>query len=182
MKIIETPRLLLRTWKTEDREGYFAINRESAVIEFLRGSLSLQEVDDFIVAMNRQQTERGYSLLACELKENGALLGFVGLNYTDWPSNFTPAVEIGWRLSAKYWNCGYATEAASAVLDYGFNKIGLTEILSWTVPANQRSLRVMEKIGMVRDFANDFLHPKLAPDHRLAKHVLYRKKSAHLQK
>lgn len=87
---------------------------------------------------------------------------------------FSPAVEIGWRLGSEYWGKGLATEGAKAVLNYGFKKCGLKEIVSFTVPANVRSIRVMEKIGMKRDLAGDFHHPKLPKDHPLSLHVLYR--------
>lgn len=93
--------------------------------------------------------------------------------YTDWESHFTPAVEVGWRLGSQYWNKGYATEGAKACVEYGFNQCGLKEIVSFTVPANIRSIRVMEKIGMMRDLNGDFAHPKLLQEHKLSKHVLY---------
>ena len=174
MKIIETERLILRTWKEADAGAYLQINQDPKVIEFLRGPLTLAQVKDFIPAVNSHGIKRGYTLWAAELKATGELIGFIGLNYTDWEAHFTPAVEVGWRLGSAYWGKGYATEGAKASLDYGFNQCGLKEIVSFTVPANTRSLRVMEKIGMVRDPQGDFAHPKLEPGHRLSHHVLYR--------
>jgi RimJ/RimL family protein N-acetyltransferase len=172
--ILATERLILRTWKAEDAEAYFLINQDAKVIEFLPRSLTMQEVDDFIERVNKQQDERSYSLWAIELKETGEFIGFTGLNYTDFPADFTPAVEVGWRLGSQFWGSGYATEAAKAALDYGFNEMGLHEIVSFTVPANKRSINVMEKIGLKRDFAGDFAHPKLSMEHPLSQHVLYR--------
>lgn len=174
MKLLETERLILRTWKTEDQDAYFNINQDPKVVEYLCGSLTLQEVEEFILAMNSQQDKYGYTLWATELKETGKLLGFIGLNYTAWEAHFTPAVEIGWRLGSQYWGKGYATEGAKAVRDYGFNTIGLKEIVSLTVPANKRSQRVMEKIGMKRDIEGNFFHAKIARDHPLSEHMLYR--------
>jgi RimJ/RimL family protein N-acetyltransferase len=173
MPVIETERLLLRTWKKEDAAEYYRINQDPQVIEFLRASLTMQEVNDFIASMNQQFDKLGYTLFAAEEK-NGNLIGFIGLNLPLWEAHFTPCVEIGWRLGSQYWNKGYATEGAKAVLDYGFNKCGLTEIVSFTLPVNVRSIRVMEKIGMRHDINGDFLHPKLSPDHKHAKHILYR--------
>lgn len=171
---IETKRLILRTWKKEDAEPYFQINQDFKVIELLRGRLTMEEVIDFISAMNSHGDKYGYMLWAVELKETGEFIGFIGLNYTDWKSHFTPTVEVGWRLGSQYWGKGYATEGAKAALNYGFKKCNLKEIVSFTVPANVRSIRVMEKIGLKRDIQGDFAHPKLPPEHALSHHVLYR--------
>ena len=87
---------------------------------------------------------------------------------------FTPAVEVGWRLAAGHWGHGYATEAAREAVSYGFDEAGLDEIVSFTVPANVRSRRVMERLGMTRDPAEDFDHPVVPAGHSLRRHVLYR--------
>jgi RimJ/RimL family protein N-acetyltransferase len=172
--MIETERLILRTWKKEDAEAYFKINQDPKVIELLGGPLTLEQINDFISVMNSQVDKQGYTLWAVESKETGALMGFIGLNYTDWESHFTPAVEVGWRLGSQFWGKGYATEGAKASLDYGFKQCGLKEIVSFTVSANVRSIRVMEKIGLKRDINGDFAHPKLPVDHPLSQHILYR--------
>jgi RimJ/RimL family protein N-acetyltransferase len=171
---IQAERLILRTWNKEDALGYFQINQDPKVIEFLASSLTMEQVNDFIMAVNKRQEKHGYTLWAAELKETGKLMGFIGLNYTDWGAPFIPVVEVGWRLGSGYWGKGYATEGAKAALEYGFKQRGLEEIVSWTVPANVRSIRVMEKIGLKRDLNGDFAHPKLAADHPLSQHVLYR--------
>lgn len=174
MKIIETERLILRTWTDKDADPYYDLNQDPKVIEFLLGPLTMQEVKDFITATNQQFDKIGYTLFAVEEKVSSKLIGFIGLNPPKWEAHFTPCVEIGWRLSSQYWNKGYATEGAKAALEYGFNKCDLTEIVSFAVPANVRSIRVMDKIGMQRDLNGDFAHPKLAPEHKFSKHVLYR--------
>lgn len=175
MNIIETDRIILRSWKDEDKEAFYRINQDINVTEHLLGPLTMQEVTDFITSMNLQFDNTGYTLWAAEEKSSGKLMGFIGLHSPKWEAHFTPCVEIGWRLGSEFWGKGYATEGAKAVLDYGFNQCGLTEIVAFTVPANVRSMRVMEKIGMQRDVNGDFAHPKLAPEHKLSKHVLYRK-------
>lgn len=172
--IIETARLILRTWKHEDTDAYYQINQDRQVIELLRGPLSMQQVIEFISAANQHQEKHGYTLWAIELKQTGELIGFTGLNYTDWQAHFTPAVEIGWRLGSQHWGRGYATESAKAALKHGFTRCHLKEIVSFTVPTNARSIRVMEKIGLKRDVNGDFAHPKLPNDHRLSHHILYR--------
>ena len=113
-----------------------------------------------------------------EIKETGEFLGFVGLNVPSYaaPLPFEPCVEIGWRLKRTAWGKGYAGEAAREWLRFGFETIGLEEIVAFTIPDNLPSQRVMEKIGMTRDKDGDFLHPSLPADHPIAKHVLYRLK------
>lgn len=172
--IIQTDRLILRTWQKNDTQAYFDMNQDPKVIEHLLGALTMEQVTDFMIAKNQQQQERGYTLWAVELKKTSAFIGFIGLNYTDWPAHFTPAVEIGWRLASQYWHQGYATEGAKACLDYGFNKLGLKEVVSFTVPANLASIKVMERIGMTTNIKDNFLHPKISKNHPLSQHVLYR--------
>lgn len=174
MKVIETERLILRTWKEQDADAYFRINQDPKVIEFFLGPLTREQVHEFILAVNKHQEKHGYTLWAAEIKETEEFIGFIGLNYTDWEAHFTPTVEVGWRLGSEYWNKGYATEGAKAALEYGFNKCGLQEIVSFAVPANRRSIHVMEKIGLKRDLDGDFAHPKLADDHPFSKHILYK--------
>ena len=111
---------------------------------------------------------------AVEVRNVAPFIGFIGLAVPRFESHFTPCVEIGWRLSADHWGRGYATEGAQAALTFGFDVVGLPEIVSFTVPDNIRSRRVMEKIGMKRDPAEDFDHPSLPDGHRLQRHVLYR--------
>ena len=89
-------------------------------------------------------------------------------------AHFTPCVEIGWRLGTEHWGHGYATEGARAVLGFGFEVLGLEEIVSFTVPHNVRSRRVMERIGMTHNAADEFAHPLLPDGHPLRRHVLYR--------
>ncbi len=174
MKIIETERLILRTWKATDHEKYFRINQDPQVLEHLPRALTMAEVDDFIARMTKQWHERHYTLWAVEEKVIGKFIGFIGLSYLDFSPIIAPGVEIGWRLGSEYWGKGYATEGARAALSYGFEVCRLNEIIAITVPANTRSQRVMDKIGMLRDVGADFAHPKLPADHRLSHHVLYR--------
>ncbi len=105
---------------------------------------------------------------------SGAFIGFVGLSVPSFTAHFTPCVEIGWRLMKEHWGNGYASEAAAACLRFGFENLKLQEIVAFTVPLNKRSIGVMERMGMSRDPADDFDHPKLLPGHPLRRHVLYR--------
>ncbi|KTD66067.1 GNAT family N-acetyltransferase [Legionella shakespearei] len=174
MRLLKTSRLILRPWLEKDKEPFLHMNQDNKVLEFLAGPMSQEQVNDFMEYQNQQLKDRQYMLWAAELQETGELIGFIGLNYFDKPAHFSPAVEIGWRLGSQYWGLGYATEGALASLEYGFNPLGLDEIVAFTVPDNLRSRNVMEKIGMVHDEEGSFAHPRLDPNHKLSQHVLYR--------
>lgn len=123
---------------------------------------------------SRRLDEQGYGLWALEVRASGAFIGFTGLALQTFPARFTPAVEVGWRLVRGAWGQGYASEAARAALDRGFGVAGLDEIVSMTAVSNVRSQRVMERIGMHRDPADDFEHPNVPLGSHLRHHVLYR--------
>jgi len=118
--------------------------------------------------------QRGFGLWAVEITGFAPFAGFVGLNVPRFESHFTPCVEIGWRLSREFWHRGYATEGARAALTFGFDTLGLNEIVSFTAPSNAASRRVMEKIGMRRNPDDDFDHPLVPEGHPIRRHVLYR--------
>lgn len=169
---IDTPRLILRDWKEEDIPVFTELNRDERVMEFFLNKLTYQETIDFY---NRIQTEfstRGYGLYAVETKEDHAFIGYVGLHAVTFDVDFAPAIEIGWRLLPETWDKGYASEAASACLQYAKNILGLKEIYSFTSLPNKRSERVMQKIGMIK--VKEFNHPLVPSDHPLLRHVLYR--------
>lgn len=171
---IETPRLLLRDWTDADAAPFAAMNADPRVMEFFRQALTRDESDALIARERGRIAESGYGLYATEEKETGRFIGFVGLAPVGPALPFAPAVEVGWRLSRESWGNGYATEAAGAVVGHAFGPLGLDGLVSFTAAWNMRSRRVMEKIGMTRDPAEDFLHPALPADHKLAPHVLYR--------
>ncbi len=171
---IYTERLQLRRWKESDKEPFAALNADPVVMEFFPKLLTRAESDALANDIKARFEKQGFGLWAVELKDSGQFIGFVGLNVPQFEAPFMPAVEIGWRLAKEYWGKGYATEAANAVLDVAFNKLGLTEIVSFTVPANTPSRKVMERLGMTHNPIEDFAHPKLPVDHPLSKHVLYR--------
>ncbi len=116
----------------------------------------------------------GFGLWAVEVLGVAEFVGYVGLSTPGYETAFTPCVEIGWRLASAHWGKGYATEAARAALAYGFETLGLREIVSFTVPANIRSRAVMERLGMQRDPTEDFDHPLLSEGHPLRRHILFR--------
>jgi RimJ/RimL family protein N-acetyltransferase len=171
---IRTERLLLRRWRAGDREPFAKMNAEPRVMEFFPALLTADQSDELIERIEAHFEQRGFGLWAVEVPTVLPFAGFIGLSVPRFSAHFTPCVEIGWRLSADVWGRGYATEGAQAVVTAGFQSLGLREIVSFAAVENLRSRRVMERIGMVRDAADDFDHPDLPNGHRLQRHVLYR--------
>lgn len=171
---LRTDRLRLRRWIAADRAPFATLNADLRVTEYLPGPLSQAESDALVARIETHFDEHGFGLWAVEIRHAALFAGFIGLLVPHFKSHFTPCVEIGWRLGTEHWGHGYATEGARAVIEFGFEALGLTEIVSFTVPENVRSRRVMERIGMARKASDDFNHPLLPEGHPLRRHVLYR--------
>lgn len=174
MIILETKRLILRTWKEQDLDPLSAINQDPLVCEFLPKIGDRATTKTLIQRFMNHYKKYGFTAYVVELKKNGEFIGFVGLLVTSFEAHFTPAIEMGWRLASQHWGKGYATEAAKAVVDLAFTTLKLEEVVSFTVENNSRSRRVMEKIGMHHHPHDDFDHPKLPKNSPLCRHVLYR--------
>lgn len=172
--VIETPRLILRQWKGADKRQFARINSDPKVMEFFPAPLTRSQSDALVQKIQAHFRKHGFGMYAAEFKSNHTFIGFIGLNLPSFRAHFTPCVEIGWRLSPEAWGQGLATEGALALLQYAREVLRLHELVSFTVPVNVRSRRVMEKLGMSHDPADDFDHPQLPPGHPLRKHVLYR--------
>lgn len=172
--MLQTKRLLLREWCEEDLPSFAAMNADPRVMKTLPRILTRAESDELARRIRADMNERGFELWAVELVGTAPFIGFVGLSVPRFEAHFTPCVEIGWRIAAEHWNQGYATEAAEAVVKYGFEEKNLEEIVAITAVGNVASRRVMEKLGMKHDPAEDFNHPRLEPEHPLCRHVLYR--------
>ncbi len=171
---IRTDRLLLRDWNDGDLDAFAAMSADPVVMEHYPSVLSREESDATVGRARRHLAERGFGVWAVELPGQAPFIGYVGLVVPRFEAHFTPCVEVGWRLAYAYWNRGYATEGARAALRAGFEELGLEEIVAMTVPANVRSRRVMDKLGMMRDPDGDFDHPRLDEGSPLRRHVLYR--------
>lgn len=172
--VLTSRRLRLRRWTAGDLDAFAAINQDPAVMATLGPPLSRENSSAFIERIEACFDERGWGLWCVEVVDGPPCIGYVGL----WPVPddlpAAPAVEIGWRLASARWGRGYAPEAAAVVLDDAFSRLGLDDIVSFTAVINDKSRRVMEKLGLVRDPADDFDHPRLAIDDPLRPHVLYR--------
>ena len=172
MVYIETPHLLLRDWEEEDILPFVRMNSDKEVMEFFITTLTEEETMAFYCRIRKEFEEYGYGLYAVECKETQNFLGYVGFHNIAFESDFTPGVEIGWRLCRDAWGKGYATEAASACPDYASDNLPFKTVYSFTAIPNKRSERVMQKIGM--HFEKEFDHPLVEQGHWLCRHILYK--------
>ena len=173
---LATERLILRRWRDSDREPFARLNADPEVMRHFLGPLTRDESDAFVDRIETRFGERGYGLWAVERTEDGVFLGFTGLAHQAFDAHFTPCVEIGWRFDRFAWGHGYATEAAREALRFGFDEVGLAEIVSFTALSNAPSIRIMERIGLNRDPRDDFDYPNMPEGHPLRRHLLYRLK------
>lgn len=171
---IDTERLHLRRWRFFDRVPFAAMNADPEVMEFFPSTLSEAESDALVDRIRAQFDEHGFGLWALEVAGRGEFIGFTGLAIQTFDAPFNPSVEVGWRLARSAWGRGYAIEAARAAVADGFERLGLDEIVSMTAVVNERSQAVMRRLGMTRDPADDFDHPKVPDGSPLRRHVLYR--------
>lgn len=174
MTILETERLIIRVFEEADVDSLSSINRDPLVMKYFPSLEEIEETRDAISRVREHQNKYGYSFYATELKSTQKLIGFVGIKNVTFDTHFTPAIEIGWRISSLHWNKGYATEAAISVVNLAFNTLGIKELVSFAVEANMASRRIMEKIGMTHNVKDDFNHPELDTESPLSRHVLYR--------
>ncbi len=171
---LQTERLLLRRWRSEDLPPLAAMNADPAVMEHFPATLSAAESATSMERVEACFDAHGYGRWAVELPREAAFVGFVGLSPVDIDVPFAPAVEVGWRLARAFWGRGIATEAAAAAAAFGLRELQLAEVVSFAAVGNLRSRRVMERLGMRHDPAEDFDHPLLPAGDPLRRHVLYR--------
>ncbi len=177
---METERLILRSWKTEDREPFAEMNYNGNVMRYFPATLSVEESNAFVDRINAEFEETGFGLYAVEIKGTGEFIGYVGFHRFTFDAPFSPGWEIGWRISDRFWHKGYATEAAKACLAYARVKHFCDKLYSFTAVPNIPSENVMKRIGMSSQ--GTFMHPALADGHWLKKHKLYATRiSEHLQ-
>jgi ribosomal-protein-alanine N-acetyltransferase len=172
--MLRTDRLVMRRWRDGDREPFAALNADPVVMEHFPALLTREQSDTMVDVIEQGFDRHQFGLWALEVADTGEFIGFTGLSVVRFDAPFAPAVEVGWRLAQPYWGHGYASEAARRAIANGFDDFGLAEIVSFTYVNNVRSRAVMERIGMTRDPADDFDHPRLPADSRLRPHVLYR--------
>ena len=169
--MLATERLRLRAWRPEDREPFAALNADPVVMEHFVAPLTRADSDAFVDRIQARFDEHGWGLWAAERRDTGAFIGYVGLSVPAFEAEFTPCVEVGWRLARQHWGQGFAPEGGREAVRYGFEELGLEEIVSFTTIGNHNSRRVMEKLGMRLD--REFDHPSLPEGHPIRRHVLY---------
>jgi len=171
--MLETRRLLLRQWRRRDFAPFARMCADAEVMRHFPNCLSQEESHQMANRITDLINERGWGLWAVEVPEVHNFIGFVGLHAPTVNFPFSPCVEVGWRLAREHWGNGYATEAATAALDYAFTRLQLYEVVSFTTTANTGSMAVMRRIGM-RDTGENFMHPGIDPSHPQCEHVLYK--------
>jgi len=168
---LQTPRLILRQWQDSDTTPFIQMCADDEVMRYFPKKLDTSEATAFLQRIRSDIEKRGWGLFAVELKATGEFIGFIGLHVHPAEFELADAPEIGWRLLPKYWQQGYATEGAKAVLKYAFRNLRLDKVISFTACLNTPSERVMQRIGMQK--LREFDHPRVPSDHPLNKHVLY---------
>jgi RimJ/RimL family protein N-acetyltransferase len=171
---LHTDRLILRRWKLEDRAPFARMNRDPLVMEHFPSHLTEEQSNQLVDRVEAHFAQHLFGLWAAELRDQPGFIGYVGLAIPRFEAAFTPCVEIGWRLASAHWGRGLASEGAQAVVRHAFKELRFPVLVSFTVPANVRSRRVMEKLGMTHDPSDDFDHPQLPEGHPMRRHVLYR--------
>lgn len=161
----------MRPWRDADREPFAAMNADPEVMEYFPAALTREQSDAFVDRILANMARDGYGLWALEV-DNG-FIGYTGLAPLGFEVRGGEFLEVGWRLARRAWGHGYATEAARAALAEGFDRFGLPAVVSVTTRTNERSRRVMRRLGMTRDPADDFEHPRVPRDSPLRPHVCY---------
>lgn len=168
------PRVRLRHWWPQDRDALWRMQSDPRVMEFLMPVPDRAASDAVADRIAAHFAAHGFGLWVVEVPGETDFAGYAGLVHVPYAEHFTPAVEIGWRFLPDHWGRGYATEAARQCLDFGFETLRLPAIVAITVPANQRSRAVMERLGMTRLEGGDFDLPSTPAGHPLRRQVLYR--------
>ena len=171
---LHTPRCVLRQWRDSDLAPWAEMNADPQVRRYFPGLLDAEQARAEAGRCRDAIAQRGWGMWALELPGQFDFAGFVGLNVPHYDAPFVPAVEIGWRLPRAAWGRGLATEAAEAALAFAFERMAVREVVAICVPGNAASRRVMHRLGMVRDEAGDFDHPRVEAGHPLRRHMLYR--------
>lgn len=171
---LENHLLRLRPWQDCDIKPFTEMSDDPDVMQYLLPFSPQFTPEDWINKQTECLYQHGFCYWALERVSTGEFIGTAGLNPVSYNAHFTPAIEVGWRLSRTFWGKGYATQAAKMAINFAFTTLNLPEVVAVTVTNNRRSRSVMERLGMSFDPAENFLHPKVPDGHPLQAHVLYR--------
>jgi RimJ/RimL family protein N-acetyltransferase len=170
--LFTSERLGFRNWNLSDIDKMHEINSDEEVMEFFPGLLTKEETSEFVMRMKSEFEKKGFCYFAVEKIENNEFIGFTGLSEKTYEADFTPCIDIGWRIKKSEWNKGFATESAKRCLEYGLNELRIDSIYSVAPKINTRSERVMIKAGMKKLY--EFEHSLLLNNDRLRTCVLYK--------
>ncbi|MFH7767462.1 GNAT family N-acetyltransferase [Acinetobacter sp. BSP-28] len=177
---LETSRLILRAWKNSDLKPFYALNCNPEVMRYFPDCLTRAQSDALAHRFQGLIETQAWGVWAIELKQTGEFIGFTGLHAQPRQFTFSPCTEIAWRLEQKYWGNGFATEAATACLNFAFDSLNLKQIVAFTAAQNIKSQAVMQRLGM--QFKDYFNHPALDDSSPLQRHVLYQIAAAQFSK
>jgi len=170
--IFKSTRLGFRNWRREDLEEFTEMNKDMEVMEHFPKPLGRTESEKLMKRMQVHYEKNGYTYFATERVDAGEFIGFIGLAYQEYKTEFTPAIDIGWRLKKSYWGKGYATEGAMRCLRYAFDELDINNIISVCTINNEKSENVMKKIGMKK--IGEFNHPEMINHPEYEKHFCYK--------
>ncbi len=172
---LETENLILRNWTESDQNLFHEINHDEEVMKYFPFRRDEKQSAELLQRLKRHIDRNGYGFCAIELKDTGTCAGFCGIENTEIENVFPKGtIEIGWRLSRRYWGHGIATEAGRAWLEFGFENKGFREIVSFAVHNNERSTAVMKRLGLKLQPEKEFMHPSVPDTHpHLQRHVVY---------
>lgn len=170
--IFKSERLGFRPWLPSDTDLFIEMNQDPKVMEYFPSTRSPEETRASLLRFAQHFEREGFGLYAVDLLDESAFIGYIGMTRLELDTDFCPCIEIGWRLRKEFWRRGLASEGARCCLEYAQKVLKIEEIFSITARLNIPSQGVMKKIGM--QYVQDFLHPKIDPQHPLAPHVLYK--------
>lgn len=171
---LETERLILRQWQPTDFDELYRLCSDPIVMEHFPSLRNEAETRELYQRLQQSIECLGFGFWAAALKDTSEFIGFIGLNVPKETLHFSPCVEVGWRLKHSSWGNGFATEGARAAIAFGFEQLGLAEIVAQTTKTNLRSQAVMRRLGMTTDESDDFGHPAIDVKSPLHACVLYR--------
>ena len=163
----------LRQWKDSDFESFASMNSDPEVMRYLV-PITIQKSRNLFDYIQEEMMERGWGVWAVEV--DSIFAGMVGLHVPKWQMPFTPCTEVLWRFKHEFWGRGIAYQTAKQAIDYGFQQANLKEIVTFTTPLNNRSIRLIERLGFKRDNKSDFDHPEVPEDSPNKHHIFYRLK------
>ncbi len=170
--LFTSKRLGFRNWKLSDIDDLFEINSNIEVMKYFPSTVTKEDCEKFIHRMQQQYIKNKFCYFAVEVINTKQFIGFIGVSEQTYEADFNPSIDIGWRLSPKFWGKGYATEGALQCLNYAFVQLKLSEIISVAPQINIPSITVMERIGMKK--IKEFNHPLLSAFQEIEKCVLYK--------